>query len=354
MKKQVIILVAFFVAFYGGCGEKQNSIVDSNHKQTPSDEVPAEVRAMLNNYSDPENIDLFQLVAAVADTGFDDINDSIYDAYLVTFLWGKLINFGPPVNAAFSWDGSLSVNGPSIVQSISTIDFEHGEDSLIEDNLTSAESWGSFTDNEFDGAIFLVLYDKVTPTFAPQILTFNTPPITLQFDFSQLVQLLAYYEVHPVYGVAVAAHKVRLHNCREGYLEGRWVKSDSSEFTGTFQGLWFAANGDTIGVYSGNFWKTNDGAQLLEGWVSGLYTDQVIAELHGIWYFDDYRLCPMCGSGHGQFKGRLQLSHSDEHGYFQGEFGDYSLPPNDRNMPMQGKWHLDCVNLVIDDLPPSN
>lgn len=349
MKKHVIILVAFFILLYTGCSEKKDAIVDSDNNQQSTNQVPSEVQALLDNYSNPDSINLPDMISSLPDFRVSDINDSIYDVFLVAFLWGKLINLTPPVDVAYDWDGSLSVNGPSIVKSLFAVDFEHGEDSLIPEDITSSESWGSFTDNEFDGIVFLVLYDKVTPTFAPQVLTFSTTPITLQFDFSQLVHFFAYYPVDPAYGVAVAAHKIRLHHCREGYLNGIWHKSDTSDFVGSFEGLWFGAGGDTIGVYAGNFWQNEEGHNILEGWISGGMTNQVIAELHGFWYFDDYRMCPMCGAGHGQFKGRFQILNSDEHGYFQGEFGDYSLPPNDLIMPMHGRWHLDCVNVVNGD-----
>jgi hypothetical protein len=354
MKKHVITAVAFFMLLLAACSQKEDAIIDSSNNQLPNTQVPSEVKATLDQYAEPEDFNWQEIITAQSDLDFSDINDSVYDAYLVTFLWGKLLNMGTPMNVAYTWDGSLSVNGPSIVQTLAPIDFEHGEDSMLADNQTNSESWGSFTDNEFDGVLFLVLYDKVTPTFAPQVLTFSTPPISIEFNFDQLAHLFAYYQVDAQNGVAIAAHRIRIHNCREGYLDGHWEKSDSSEFTGTFQGLWFAANGDTVGIYSGSFFKTNDGAQLLDGWISGLYTDEIIAELHGVWQFDDYRMCPLCGYGHGWFKGRFQMSNSDEHGFFRGEFGDFSLPPDDRIMPMHGKWLLDCVNVVIDDHPQGN
>jgi len=350
MKKHVIIPVAFFILFYTGCSEKQDSLVDSNNYHQQFSDVPVEVKSLLDNYSALEEINLPEIVAALPDFDYADIDDSIYDIYLVTFLWGRLIQMGPPANVTTDWCGSLSVNGPSIVEAIIPIDFEHGEDSLVPDDQSSADYWASLTANDFDGLVFLVLFDKITPTFAPQVLTFQTSPITLQFDFDQLIHLYAFYQVDLVNSVAVYARKIRLHHCREGSMEGQWHKSDSSDFTGTFQGLWFEHDGDTLGIMSGHFWKTNEGAQLLEGWVSGLYTDQVIAELHGIWYFDDYRMCPMCGTGHGQFRGRFQMLESEEHGYFLGEFGDYSLPPNDRIMPLHGRWHLSCVNLLDNDI----
>jgi hypothetical protein len=45
---------------------------------------------------------------------------------------------------------------------------------------------------------------------------------------------------------------------------------------------------------------------------------------------------------------------NDEHGYFRGEFGDYDLPPDQRIMPLHGRWQLDCVNVVPDDNSAGN
>jgi hypothetical protein len=352
MKSYVISLVALVIILTLGCGKKQDAIVNSDNSVPEVNNPPTEVVRLLENYSDGHESDIAEILAA--SSGNDNINDSIYDVYIVTFLWGRILNTAPIADAAFYWDGSLSVNGPSIVQALSTIDFERGEDSLVPDNSTSSESWGSFTDNEFDGIVFLVLYDKVTPTFAVQMLTFETPPITLQFDFSQLVHLTAYYEVHPAYGVAVAARKIRPTICREGYFAGNWIKDSSWAFSGTFNGYWFSHDNDTVGTVNGTFFKTNDGQQLLQGQVSGLYTDQIIAVLHGVWEYDDFRMCPLCGFGHGNFKGRFELTNSGEGGYFRGEFGDYALPPDDLEMPFHALWRMNCVTLAHADFPSSD
>ena len=354
MKQRVIIQLAFFILLCTGCSEKQEAIVDSGSNQQSPTEMPAEVKSLLDQYTFPEETNLPEILVAPPDFDFSNINDSIYDVYIVAFLWGNLFNFGPPMDIPHDWSGSLSINGPSFVKTITPVDFERGEDALVPDDQSSAEYWTSYTNNDFDGMLFLVLYDKVTPTFAPQVLTFATAPITLQFNFDQLIHLFAFYQVDPVNSVAVAARKIRLHHCREGYFKGVWHKSESSDNNGRFEGLWLGKNEDTIGVFAGHFWKTDDGAQLLEGWVSGGTTGQVIAELRGIWFFDDDRMCPMCGAGHGQIKGRFKVLNSEEHGYFRGEFGDYSDPPNDRIMPLHGRWQLDCVNFIQDDNTAGN
>ncbi len=351
MRQRVMILVAFFMLLLLGCSEKQEAIVDSGSNQQLPTEMPAEVKLLLDQNTIPDGVDLPEIVALPPDFDFSNVNDSIYDVYMVAFLWGHLVPFGPPFNIPLDWSGSLSVNGPSPVRVITPVDFERGEDSLVPDDQPSVIQWVSYTDGGFDGIVCLVLHDKVTPTLVPQVLTFGTAPITLQFDFSQLDHLYAFYQVDPVNSVAVFARKIRLHHCREGYFKGVWHKSDTSDFNGRFEGLWLGKNEDTIGVFAGHYWKTDEGAQLLEGWVSGGTTGQVIAELHGHWFFDDYSMCPTCGAGHGQIKGRFKILNSDEHGYFRGEFGNYSQPPNDRIMPLHGRWMLDCVNSSGSDDP---
>jgi hypothetical protein len=135
-------------------------------------------------------------------------------------------------------------------------------------------------------------------------------------------------------------------------MAGRWIKDKDSHEQGLLEGLWFGHNGDTIGYLSGRFWTDDQGRGLLEGSVSGYITDQVIVSLHGTWFYDDYRLCPICGMGHGQFKGKFFELNRNVSGYFIGEFGNYALPPNDQIMPFRGKWHIKRSIQSMDDDSP--
>ena len=354
MKKQVIILVAFAAFFLAGCAEEKISPVSSENNTSQIEEIPSDVRTLLDQYTVEEEIDISEIAQVPADLDNSMLSDSMYDFYIVTFLWGNLPHNFSATDLITDWSGSLSVNGPSKVFALHPIDFEPDQDSLIPENHPNGEMWASSTQNDFDGIMFLVLYDKLTPTFAPQILTFDTDPITLRFDFRQLVHMQAFYRVDSVNSVAVISQKIRPRICPEGYFAGRWVKADSSHSNGRFEGLWFTHARDTVGYLNGRFWTDDEGQGLLEGVVSGYYTDQVIAKLHGVWAYDDNRLCPTCGVGHGQFKGRFKFLERDANGYFRGEFGNYELPPNDRVMPFRGRWHLDCVDIVTDDLPSSS
>ncbi len=351
MQKRVMILLAFFVLLFSGCAEKQEAIVNSSSNQLTPTEMPAEVKSLLDQHTAPDGVDLPEIVAAPPNFDFSSINDSIYDVYMVGFLWGHLVPFGPPSSIPLDWTGSLSINGPSFVKVITPVDFERGQDSLVSDSQPSAVHWVSYTDGRFDGIICLVLYDKVTPTLVPQVMTFGTPPINLTFDFSQLERFYAFYQVDPFNSVAVTARKIRLHHCREGFFKGFWQKSDSSDFRGFIRGHWFNKIGDTLGVVNGHFWRNENGVGKLEGNISGLYTNQIIANLDGFWIYDDFRMCPLCGTGHGQMRGHFQTVNGNEHGYFRGEFGDFDLPPGQRTMPLRGHWQLDCMNSPSSDIP---
>ena len=354
MKKQVIILAALAAFFLAGCTEEKLSPVSSENNTPQTEQFPAEVSIFLEQYTVEEEIDISEIGQLPDNFDNSMLSDSLYDFYIVTFLWGKLPHTSSPTDLITDWSGSLSVNGPSKVFALHPIDFEPNQDSLIPEDNPHGEKWASSTQNDFDGVLFLVLFDKLTPTFAPQILTFDTNPIKLQFDFHQLVHMRAFYRIDSVNSVAVSSQKIRPRVCPEGYFTGRWIKADSSQSKGRFEGLWYTHSGDIVGYLNGRFWTNDEGHGLLEGVVSGYYTDQVIIKLHGKWIYDDSRLCPICGTGHGQFKGRFKFSEHDEDGYFRGEFGNYELPPNDQVMPLRGRWQLNCVEIMTDDDPSSS
>jgi hypothetical protein len=142
--------------------------------------------------------------------------------------------------------------------------------------------------------------------------------------------------------------------CPHGFFEGKWVQDTANVDQGHFLGRWTDRTGATTGILSGRFWTTDDGQRLYEGNVSGVVTDQIIALVHGVWYYDDARLCPVCGQGHGVLHGRVKFVESDRHGVMRGVFGDYELSPFERTLPMKGAWTLRCRDLSpIDVAIPS-
>ena len=135
-----------------------------------------------------------------------------------------------------------------------------------------------------------------------------------------------------------ASHPDR--RCPHGFFEGKWVQDSTNVSQGYFMGRWADRHGATIGILSGRFWQTDDGQGVYEGNVSGVVTDQIIAYVRGLWYYDDMRLCPVCGSGHGVMHGRVKFVDSDRHGVMRGVFGWAYWP--ERSLPLKGAWTLRC------------
>ena len=197
---------------------------------------------------------------------------------------------------------------------------------------------------DFDGISFLVFLKRGVVYITPPILTFETAPITLHFDFSELVKLNALYQLEHGNALAVHARKIWPPRCPGGFIEGRWIREDNTGSHGRFEGVWMNYKGEPEGYLNGAFWTNNDGRREFDGWVSGYYTDHIIAELKGTWWYGDPSLCVTCGQGHGWFHGHFVYANgTNRGGKVAGEFGHFLTPTVDQAaLPLRGIWHELC------------
>jgi hypothetical protein len=124
--------------------------------------------------------------------------------------------------------------------------------------------------------------------------------------------------------------------------------------------MWLNDRGVPIGSYTGTWRRDTNvfGGGTMEGKVYATNaavtsTNQVIAILRGKWVYDDPRLCPTCGQGHGVFEGSFWFDNdissvARPDGAFKGEFGSLTTPPA-VVMPMKGKWKVNCPNITSND-----
>ena len=276
--------------------------------------------------------------------GFAGI-DSLYDVFVITFLWGSFSPEGiqPPLIA--DWSGTLTSSVAAAINVRATIDFEHGQDSLIATDDSTRLAWVSVAEQDFDGFnLILFVRNDMAITVLPELF-FESNAIDLKWTFAELEHLTKFYPIGGFSGLVINSRRLHPDRCPRGFMKGRWLKAGSFDGNGSFEGKWLNRAGIEVGYLNGIWWTTDDGQQLLEGSVSGLETDEVIAELTGRWSYDDMRMCPVCGVGHGRFHGRVRMLSSGVVGEFKGEFGDFSLPPNDLSMPFYGRWKFDCPGL---------
>ncbi len=349
MKKLGCFLTLCLVLSLAGCNESPSPVIPDDTDPTPQD-VPLEISQLLNEYrlldedlpSEPDPGDPNDYPPSLADT--------TWDVYAVTYLWGRIFNACLTNAAATVWDGTLSVNGVAVVYPALTIEFDHGQDSLLAYSTPSSAGWGSRTETgDFDGISFLVFNKRGVVYITEPLLTFDTGPFTLSLSFSKLDNYLAFFSVDGCNAVAVHARRLRPPECVKGLLAGEWIKEEPFGQTGRMEGRWLDADGNPIGLYVGKFWHDETDVQprgRYEGSVSGYYTDEVIATFKGYWWYDDLRMCPMCGEGHGQFAGRVfyandpTVSHQ-EVGSMKGEFG-WRESFEAVAYPMSGVWSLKC------------
>lgn len=132
--------------------------------------------------------------------------------------------------------------------------------------------------------------------------------------------------------------------CAKGRIAGLWIKNDGSEQDGRIEAAWIGGRGDTLGMVSGTFWRS-DGQDSLPGFeatVSGRVLSVVLFEISGTWSFNDPRMCPECGSSRGLYMGRWLDPRTGRRGRLSGEWGDLPIPFSERKMPLSGRWSAPC------------
>ena len=344
------IMIGCFLLLCLGCTEKATS-PDLLLASAPSPQpVPNDVQKILESYLPTGNDADPSAIGANADIPANLAGD--YDLYAVTILWGALLSTSPAAGDSINWSGRLWVNAEATIDVRQVIDFETGKDSLVPVNMPAMVAWVSQTAADFDGISVLIHLKRDILYFMAPMLTFETPPLTLSLGMHQLDQFAAYYPIDTINGVAILARRLWPNDCPGGTIKGRWVKSENSGQEGRFDGIWFDRLGEPMALMVGTYWTAEDGAGRFSGWLTGVVTDQIIAWLDGTWWYDDYRLCPLCGEGHGQFRGVFKYANdSGGGGFFRGEFGDFSLPFDQRELPLLGMWQKHCVYAYAAPVP---
>ena len=339
MRLKIIILSTSLLLLVLACGQKEDPPTASNSQPPSTEQIYQEAEKLLTTFALPQDGSGQKGEPVKNVISPPSLTDTSYEIYSVTFIWGFPFNISqqlPPVD----WSGTLGVNGEAVVTVTHTIDFEPGQDSILPHDAVHYAAWNSTTDGDFDGLNFLVFLKKGILYFAEPVLTFDTEPFDLVLHFGQLDNFTALYLVDNFNVVAVRACRIWPYPCPRGLMVGEWVKDAAHGQTGHFSGLWLSGNGDTAGVFSGIFWHNDEEIGRFQGSVSGYYTDQVIADFEGTWYYDDPTMCPLCGTGRGFFTGTYQYTNQNGGGKLGGAFGQFGS--TELVLPLKGFWRDDC------------
>ena len=333
--------MAFLPFLFAGCGDNSTTPVSDVNQEPATQNVPDEIQRVVDTYSLPDSV-IWQEHYLPANTAPPSMSDTAYDVYAITFIWGQLCNStGSAAGNITDWSGSMYVNAVAVVAPVLTIDFEPGQDSLVPQNNSASVGWVSITDRDFDGIGCLIFLKRGIEYFAAPWLTFETEPFKIELEISQLEKLTAYYKVDSTNAVVVHARRVWPHHCPWGIMLGEWIKIDMSGDSGYFRGEWLDRNSELTGVFSGIFYISAEGERVMHGWLSHYMLDVVIAEMWGMWCYDDLRECALCGSGFGKFGGVFKYTTQEGWGRFEGEIAEYSI--TSKQMSLKGIWRQYCA-----------
>jgi hypothetical protein len=337
MRKILILsILALFVVF--GCSGDKSTAPDTTGTQPQ--EFPEKATDIFDSYQ-PTDDDLYN--AMVADPNSPPQLDG-YDVFAVTLLWGDIFHTTAqmPLDTT-DWSGLVIGPVEAIINPHFTIAFEQGQDSIVPSYDRNIAMWDAAVFNDFDGISFLV-YQKSGPSVSAYTgIVVQTELFTKQYSYEDLLELSEFHQIDEFNGIVVHSKILWKNACRGGFIKAEWIKADATDVNqGEFHGFWLDGKGQRIGHLDGKFWQDENHHGLFEGSVSGLDTDEVIAKVSGQWFYDDYRLCPMCGADHGQFHGKFEYLDGSISGHVRGVIGDYHLDVARQSLPMVGIWRENC------------
>ncbi len=338
MRKSLLILLTLILAAAWSCSEDRTT--------TPAGEnqVPADVQKLIDRFAMPVPMELDPAMTHIrGGNPADSPPYANYDVYAITILWGSLMNLGGNPGTTVDWSGTVSVNGVVTFDVLHTVSFETNQDHLIPTNNPALVAWESFTTNDFDGINCLLYVDKDIVYVTQPLLTFDTDPFAISYGLEELSNLTEFHLVNNTLGFAIAARKIYSNTCPAGMINGFWIRDDLGGATGSIQGEWLNADGSPVGPFAGTFATSNTGLRTFEGVVSEGALTVVKYYVYGTWYYDDPSMCPICGTGHGQFAGFYTDMNRNLKGVIKGEFG-WAPSPTVNQLPMTGQWIEMCRN----------
>lgn len=349
-------LIFGLFGFLAGCGEDTTS--PSNDDLTtamqefggymPTDESAAFGDPVLLDEMDADKIYNDEFAASPAVDSI--IDESIDGAYMLRILWGSLL-YDSTITDLTDWSGSLTISrGAEIVRR--TLEFEDGQDYILERTDRTMIEWVSLTSVSFDG-IQVNIYippvetdDTLMIAEEPVTLTFATGPFTVSFNIDELPALdTIYYLEDSVNAVSFRGFKVQPMGCPNGFLDGRWGLDSTG--MGVFNGRWIASNGMLAGFVQGEWGQDSAGAN----YFVGKYID-VNGQFEGL-LKGTYRWLPMGAMngvqdgqlkrhGGGRFFGHFYNAELTPIGVLRGRFG---LPKENTDDDMGyffGRWKKFC------------
>lgn len=300
---------------------------------------------MNDEFDDVEINDPIQFSPAV-DSIASDPESGIF---MFRAVWGRL-RPDTTITEQTDWTGALTITrGAEVVRHL--INFEDGQDFLIERSNHKVVEWVSFTSRHNDGiavqlfvppphpeldTMFVpdsqgndsMVVDTIWPD--PVTVTFRTGPYSQTFNLEELAALDTVIRLDDGNAVAFSALRIPRFECPRGFTMGHWGSDDEGRTV--FRGRWYNVEGRLIGYMGGHAGINDDGRRVMFGkWISrngsfegflrgtwGPNEDPNLTDLSDGWFtggiFNGNRVMV------GKFMGHYQEADEMHLGFFKGRW----------------------------------
>lgn len=284
--------------------------------------------AMLAEFGeDGEVTDLLSTDPQIA----EDIEDSLVDVYFLRITWGRL-DPDTTFTTVADWSGSAQIDKGVLVL-LRTIRFDRGDRIIRPRPDRQTLEWTSYTGPHFDGIYMAILVGPNDTSSAEGTLTFSTAPFSQTFGYSELDSISEVYTVGPEGNeIAFIGHKKQLVPCGNGFLEGRWIRTQRHQ--GVVKGKWISRDGSLAGHFQGRWGKRNNGQQVFFGKCIGP-DGEFKWLIRARWEYSH---------SHGEDGGTFVGEWLDRNGQRKGVVGGHFRVGGDngRKGSIQGRWRLLC------------
>lgn len=320
-----MIMAIVLLAGLCGCTNNDRSPTVSNRPAETGNAMNDVEIALQSGMDAISNIDIQELSASPSP------DNRYVDYYALVIVWGCQVLDVGPICPEVNWDGSLSISGPAVIDSVVPVDQDEKGDAIPNGVAETSIHWKSTTRSDFDGLALRIAHDRTIAHAAEPVFALTTPLFSFELSLSEVVHYSRTFSIDEVNSVSIRAHRIQQSICGQGQFVGSLIKKHLTDNAGMLSGQWVADCGDNVGKFMGSFWTVSDGSRQFDGAIYRAGSDTAIGHFAGKWHPD------------GFIRGQLTCLKFGAIGEMSGGFGPMQPAGRLYTAKLTGNWEFDCA-----------